>query len=126
LSALKQKKTDKQQDNSKLEKNPHLKKHQWKKGESGNPNGRPKNGFALNDHIRDFANVEGKDKKTLLENVVARVYDEALQGNMSAVNFLADRMLGKPNQSIGIREETNEPIKIIDIEGNMADNNVED
>lgn len=126
MSALKQKKTDKQQDNSKLEKNPHLKKHQWKKGESGNPNGRPKNGFALNDHIRDFANVEGKDKKTLLENVVARVYDEALQGNMSAVNFLADRMLGKPNQSIGIREETNEPIKIIDIEGNMADNNVED
>ena len=58
MSALKQKKTDKQQDNNTAEKNPHLKKYRWKKGESGNPNGRPKNGFALNDHIRELANVE--------------------------------------------------------------------
>jgi len=121
LSALKQKKTDKQQDNNTAEKNPHLKKYRWKKGESGNPNGRPKNGFALNDHIRELANVEMKDKKSMLENVVARVYEEALDGNMTAVSFLADRMLGRPNQSIGIREETNEPIKIIDMGDNISD-----
>ncbi len=121
MSALKQKKTDKQQDNNTAEKNPHLKKYRWKKGESGNPNGRPKNGFALNDHIRELANVEMKDKKSMLENVVARVYEEALDGNMTAVSFLADRMLGRPNQSIGIREETNEPIKIIDMGDNISD-----
>ena len=59
--------------------------------------------------------------KSMLENVVARVYEEALDGNMTAVSFLADRMLGRPNQSIGIREETNEPIKIIDMGDNISD-----
>jgi hypothetical protein len=93
----------------------HLKKHQWQKGKSGNPNGRPKKDFALNDHIRSFANIEAKNKKTILENVVASVYEEALQGNMTAVSFLADRILGKPQQAISLKEESTEPIKVIDI-----------
>ena len=117
MSALKQKQADKQQNNSNDKKNPHLEKHQWKKGESGNPNGRPKKDFALNDHIRSIANVELKDKKTMLESVVHKVYEEALKGNMTAVNFLADRILGKAIQSIGIKDTTDEPIKVFDIDG---------
>ena len=89
----------------------------FKKGTSGNPNGRPKSGFALNEYITDLANVEIKNKKTMLEAVVAKVYKEALDGNMTAVNFLADRILGKPNQSIGIKDTTDEPIKVFDIDG---------
>ena len=97
--------------------NKHLVKHQWKKGQSGNPNGRPKSGFALNEYITDLANVELKDKKTMLEAVVGKVYEEALDGNMSAINFLADRVLGKPSQSIGIKDVSDEPIKVFDIDG---------
>jgi len=93
----------------------HLKEHQWKKGESGNPNGRPKKEFALNEHIRSFANLEDEDKKTMLEKVVETVYGEALAGNMTAVSFLADRILGKPQQSVSLKEESTEPIKIIEI-----------
>ena len=115
MSALKRIETDKQLDNSMEKKANHLKKHQWKKGKSGNPNGRPKKDFALNDHIRALANVEGKDKKTLLENVVQTVYNEALSGNMTAVSFLADRILGKPQQSIALKEESTEHIKVLDI-----------
>lgn len=89
----------------------------FKKGTSGNPKGRPKSGFALNEYITDLANVEVKNKKTMLEAVVAKVYKEALNGNMTAVNFLADRILGKPNQSIGIKDTTDEPIKVFDIDG---------
>ena len=89
----------------------------FKKGTSGNPKGRPKSGFALNEYITDLANVEIKDKKTMLEAVVTKVYEEALDGNMTAVNFLADRILGKPNQSIGIKDTTDEPIKVFDIDG---------
>ena len=118
LAAAKTKKkvAVKQQKNSD-KKNVHLVKHQWKKGQSGNPNGRPKSGFALNEYITDLANVELKDKKTMLEAVVGKVYEEALDGNMSAINFLADRILGKPSQSIGIKDVSDEPIKVFDIDG---------
>ena len=85
--------------------------------QSGNPKGRPKSGFALNEYITDLANVELEDKKTMLEAVVAKVYEEALDGNMTAINFLADRILGKPSQSIGIKDVSDEPIKVFDIDG---------
>ena len=89
----------------------------FKKGTSGNPNGRPKSGFALNEYITELANIPvGRSKKTMLESVVHRVYQEALDGNMTAVNFLADRILGKPNQSIGIKDTTDEPIKVFDLD----------
>ena len=89
----------------------------FKKGTSGNPNGRPKSGFALNEYITELANIPvGRSKKTMLESVVHRVYQEALDGNMTAVNFLADRILGKPNQSIGIKDTTDEPIKVFDFD----------
>ena len=117
LAAAKTKKkiAVKQQKNSDKKKNNHLVKHQWKKGESGNPNGRPKSGFALNEYITELANIPvGRSKKTMLEAVVSKVYKEALNGNMTAVNFLADRILGRPNQSIGIKDTTDEPIKVFD------------
>ena len=118
LAAAKTKKkvAVKQRKNSDKKKNDNLVKHQWKKGQSGNPNGRPKSGFALNEYITELANVEIKNKKTMLEAVVAKVYKEALDGNMTAVNFLADRILGKPNQSIGIKDTTDEPIKVFDLD----------
>jgi hypothetical protein len=117
LAAAKTKVAVKQQKNSDKKKNEHLVKHQWKKGQSGNPNGRPKSGFALNEYITDLANVELEDKKTMLEAVVSKVYEEALDGNMTAINFLADRVLGKPSQSIGIKDVSDEPIKVFDIDG---------
>ena len=90
----------------------------FKKGTSGNPKGRPPKEFALNDHIREIANQPmGKTKKTMLENVVNTVYQEALDGNMTAISFLADRVLGKPSQSIGIKDVSDEPIKVFDIDG---------
>ena len=118
LAAAKTKKkvAVKQQKNSD-KKNVHLVKHQWKKGQSGNPNGRPKSGFALNEYITDLANVELEDKKTMLEAVVGKVYEEALDGNMTAISFLADRVLGKASQSIAVRDATDEPIKVFDIDG---------
>tara|TARA_Y100000356_G_scaffold123549_1_gene118667 strand:+ start:291 stop:665 length:375 start_codon:yes stop_codon:yes gene_type:complete len=118
LAAAKTKKkvAVKQQKNSD-KKNEHLVKHQWKKGQSGNPNGRPKSGFALNEYITDLANVELEDKKTMLEAVVGKVYEEALDGNMTAISFLADRVLGKASQSIAVRDATDEPIKVFDIDG---------
>ena len=117
LGASKTKVAVKQGKNSDKKKNDNLVKYQWKKGQSGNPKGRPKSGFALNEYITDLANVELEDKKTMLEAVVGKVYEEAFDGNMTAINFLADRILGKPSQSIGIKDVSDEPIKVFDIDG---------
>ena len=117
LGASKTKVAVKQGKNSDKKKNDNLVKYQWKKGQSGNPKGRPKSGFALNEYITDLANVELEDKKTMLEAVVGKVYEEALDGNMTAINFLADRVLGKPSQSIGIKDVSDEPIRVFDIDG---------
>ena len=36
---------------------------------------------------------------------------------MTAISFLADRVLGKPSQQIGIKDVSDEPIKVFDIDG---------
>lgn len=110
LAAAKTKKPVKQVNNR-------TKKGTFKKGVSGNPKGRPPKEFALNEHIRSLANSKMKNKKTMLEAVVARVYEEALDGNMTAVNFLADRILGRPSQQMNIKDVSDEPIKVFDIDG---------
>ena len=98
--------------------NNRTKKGTFKRGASGNPNGRPPKEFALNEHIREIANKPlGRSKKTMLEPVISTVYDEALNGNMTAVNFLADRILGKPAQTLGVKDISDEPIKVFDIDG---------
>ena len=121
LAAVKiNEKVDKQPKNNNSEK-PKLKGgitgKGWVKGQSGNPKGRPKSEFALNEHIRIIANAKTKGKKTMLEAVVHKVYKEALGGNMTAVNFLADRILGKPAQTLGVKDISDEPIKVFDIDG---------
>jgi hypothetical protein len=114
----KNKKVDKQPKNNDKKLQGGITGKGWVKGQSGNPKGRPPKEFALNDHIREIANQPmGKTKKTMLESVVNTVYQEALSGNMTAVNFLADRILGKPSQSIGIKDISEEPIKVFDIDG---------
>ena len=97
--------------------NNRTKKGTFKRGASGNPNGRPPKEFALNEHIRTIANAKAKGKKTMLEAVIHKVYQEALSGNMTAVNFLADRILGKPAQTLGVKDISDEPIKVFDIDG---------
>ena len=53
----------------------------------------------------------------MLEAVVERVYQEALDGNMTAVAYLSDRILGRPSQTLGVKDISDEPIKVFDIDG---------
>ena len=118
LAAVKTKKVVKQPKNNDKKLKGGITGKGWVKGQSGNPKGRPPKDFALNDHIREIANKPlCRSKKTMLEAVVNTVYQEALSGNMTAVSFLSDRILGKPSQSIGIKDISDEPIKVFDIDG---------
>lgn len=78
----------------------------FKKGESGNPTGRPKgatNKVKLPDLMEKIAEVfskENKDGVTVLDALLNKLVKMALDGNMSAMRELLDRGYGKPAQTV--------------------------
>ena len=103
-------KADKQQSNSKVVGKP------FKKGQSGNPKGRPPKVKCIPDILRKIGEEEGtQDGKTKLDVIMYKVYQYALEGKPWAVQFIADRTEGKALDRI---EATinQEPIKVFDIE----------
>ena len=73
----------------------------WKKGETGNPNGRPKKLPAL-DLI--MANVMGQEKDgiTAAEAIIMKLREMATKGDIKAAQLLLDRGYGKAKQNIDI------------------------
>jgi hypothetical protein len=73
-------------------------KTQFKKGQSGNPNGRPK----LPDLSQAIAKVlaEEKDGMTALDAILAALRAKAAKGDVRAAQELLDRGFGKSKQSI--------------------------
>jgi hypothetical protein len=67
-------------------------KTSWKKGVSGNPNGRPKKG----ETFTDILNAE-YDKRTLLDRMWARAIEE---DDFQAMKYLMDRWDGTPRQTL--------------------------
>ena len=86
----------------------------FKKGQTGNPNGRPKLPDlkqAMTDLLADKANG-----KTALDQVLAKIRKMAVDGNLKAAEMLLDRAYGKPKQSIDHTTAGNElkaPVAII-------------
>jgi alkylation response protein AidB-like acyl-CoA dehydrogenase len=80
--------------------NPQNLKPAWKKGQSGNPKGRPK----LPD-IRDaLAKVlaDEKDGITALEATLAALRAKAVRGDVRAAEVLLDRAFGKSAQTMDV------------------------
>lgn len=75
-------------------------KHQFKKGKSGNPNGRPPVLPELKEAIAKVLSKE-KDGKTALEKVLNALYNKAIKGDVRAAQVLLDRAFGKPHQTVG-------------------------
>jgi hypothetical protein len=109
----------------------------WKKGESGNPEGRPvgaKHGLRarLNAVMRKTPNadilkvlaakgieLEEKDNAAVIAEVVNR---EAQKGNMSAIKFIGDMTESKMPTDLNIGGvEGGEPIKVLNIVGVIAE-----
>lgn len=79
----------------------------WKKGQSGNPKGRPPVGRAFAEALRAVGEEDGN-----LEAVARMVWERARGGDMRAVGMLADRLDGKPYKG----EEYQEPLPELDDE----------
>jgi hypothetical protein len=70
------------------------------KGQSGNPQGRPRSGQALTDIIRkelSKKNTAGIPKK---KAVALKLIDLALEGDVAALRYLIDRLDGKPKETV--------------------------
>ena len=77
----------------------------WKKGQSGNPNGRAKDKLWA-DAIRIAVNeaYKGGDRQKL--RVLAdKLVDKALEGEIAAMKEIGDRLDGKPAQSVDVSSE---------------------
>lgn len=82
-----------------------LRKNIWKKGQSGNPNGRPKGTLSVVEAIRSKLKEcpEGQNK-TYLELLIARYFKKAIQdGDTRLITDIIDRVDGKPTQKIETR-----------------------
>jgi hypothetical protein len=90
--------------------------NRWKKGQSGNPKGRPKKVFNYADELRvQLIAVDPKDEqgRTYGQIIVAKQIELAKQGSVRATNEILDRLLGKPPQAVAIadmRTETREQL----------------
>ena len=69
------------------------------KGKSGNPAGRPKKKNTIPDILRKLTKQKhGTTSK--LETILNNVVDNAINGDQWSIQFIADRMEGKPAQTI--------------------------
>ena len=89
---------------------------QFKKGESGNPEGRPKNLPSIPDILKKIGEgsklaerAEMPDKNNL-EAVMEFVYEYAIAGKAWAVQFIAERTEGKISEHL--QTETAEQIEV--------------
>jgi len=79
----------------------------WEKGQSGNPNGRPRKELAIATRIR-----EALTEDDWLE-IIAKATEQAKAGDKAARDFLLDRTEGKPNQKIDITEHDPDEVIVI-------------
>jgi hypothetical protein len=91
----------------------------FKKGESGNPAGRPKGArnyrtlfIEAYKHIAKDLKL-GKNPDALLVEILKRGIKEALKGNYSFYKDIMDRLYGKPKSeaSVSLREEKLEELE---------------
>lgn len=82
--------------------------HQFKKGESGNPKGRPK--LPKLDELLAEVLGDEKDGITAGQAILMKLRQKALNGDIRAAQLLLDRGYGKAKQTIELH--TPEPIKI--------------
>ena len=106
--------TDKQKDirrqNGQFKKG-HKPVSMWKKGQSGNPNGR-KNAYT--DLIKDFSFTKVNEKERR-EVVVSKLFQLAERGDLRAIQFIVERLEGK---ALERQERTtkSEPIQVMVID----------
>lgn len=82
----------------------------FKKGQSGNPNGRPKKGLAIADILNELLDAPA-DNKTRREVILEKVIELATGGEKWAIEFVADRTEGKAIERV-VKQKVKDEIVI--------------
>lgn len=81
--------------------NPDIAKHGFKKGQSGNPNGRPKKLPHLDELLADVLSEESEeDGMDAAKAILVALRNKAMKGDIRAAEVLFDRAYGKAKQFI--------------------------
>jgi ribosomal protein L17 len=76
------------------------------KGQSGNPQGRPKKGETLTDLLREKieAPKTSKEKHTRKDMIIEKLITLAEAGDLTALKYVFDRIDGRPKESIELTD----------------------
>lgn len=91
--------------------------NRWKKGESGNPNGRRN---AARDILNKILDTE-IDDRTKREVLLDKLVSMANRGNLNAIKEVLDRTEGKSTEYV-VTEEI-KPIRVLDFEDDELNEN---
>jgi hypothetical protein len=86
--------------------------YKFKKGQTGNPNGRPKKLPELSKLMADILGDE-KNGLTTAERILKAIEAKALRGDIKAAEMLLDRGYGKPKQTQETNITSSDPLVII-------------
>jgi hypothetical protein len=86
----------------------HGKPHRWKKGQSGNPSGRPKSKTLSDAYKSKLEEPVPNDPegRTWAELIAAAQVRDAVRGNVQAAREIADRTEGRARQAIEFEDKT--------------------
>jgi len=118
------KSTVKQRNNSKSKGKP--RGGSFKKGQSGNPNGRPKKGTALTDILSLNLDKADKSGKLLREAIAEKLIDAALNGDIIALKYVFDRLDGKPKESVELSGIETSKVHIYLPDNDRSDKKIDD
>jgi hypothetical protein len=80
---------------------------QFKKGETGNPNGRPK-GKTLTERVRDILETNPDKAQAIVDAGVAA----AIEGDFQFWKYLFDRLEGTPAQQVQVKADITHHVKV--------------
>ena len=77
-------------------------KTKFKKGQSGNPSGRPKESISLKQMLIRRLKMKGEDGKLIGESILDVGIQRALSGSENMIKDIQDRVDGKPAQAVDV------------------------
>lgn len=86
----------------------------WKKGQSGNPKGRPRKGKTMTEELTALLDkTVWPFRKSGRQLIALRLFYLGLIGDIQAIKYICDRLDGKPAQALSLSIDIEERLKRI-------------